>query len=100
MLTLDENILADLKAVAEKHGITYETLVWRIRDMYDAQDRLEDIKTILCDEYGEVRISDKNLEIIYNRFIKAEESEYGVWDNIRNAIEYVYPDLELRDGDF
>lgn len=100
MLTLDENILADLKSVAEKHGITYETLVWRIRDMYDAEDRLEDIKTILCDEYDEVRVSDENLEIIYNRFIKAEDSEYGVWDNIRNAIEYVYPDLELRDEDF
>lgn len=100
MLTLDENILADLKSVAEKHGITYETLVWRIRDMCDAEDRFEDIKTILSDKYDEVRVSDENLEIIYNRFIKAEDSEYGVWDNIRNAIEYVYPNLELKDGDF
>lgn len=97
MIKINEELVADLKAVAEKHGITYETLCWRIRDTYDAEDRMEDIQTILCDEYGEVRVTDENLELIYTRYIKSADSEYGIWDNIRSAIEYVYPDLELRD---
>lgn len=96
MIKIDEELVADLKAVAEKHGITYETLCRRIRDTYDAEDCIENIRYVIAGEYPQIALTDENIGLIYARYIRKEDSEYGVWDNIRAAIEYLLNENTLE----
>lgn len=89
-----KNLEKDLVEVADKHGISYYNLIYGIREELNKQDTYEDIMSTIDDHYPEIYKTNENLNIIYNRLQKSESSEYGTWDNIINAIDWVYEELE------
>ena len=94
---MTDELIKDLEAVARKHGMSNMELLYNIREMLDKEDRMEDISNVLIEEYPEVVVSEENLKIIYNRFLKSESAEYGTWDNIRSAIDFVKDELETQE---
>lgn len=95
MSQLNETIKTDLKALAAKHGMTYDALVFAISADVEKANRIEDIKYVLSQgEYGDIKDTDTNIDMIYSALERKESAEYGTWTNIENAIDWVYDDLE------
>lgn len=99
MNKLNETIKTDLAAVAEKHGLSYDSLALLISDEVMRENRLEDIRYTLENHFDEVAVTEANLALIYDRLQYHEDSEYGIWDNIQNAVNWVYDDLEKKEED-
>lgn len=98
MYELNDTIKADLTALAEKHDMTYHSLAFAISAAVDKENRIEDIKYVLAQgEYGEIKDTEANIALIYDRLVSHEDAEYGTWTNIENAIDWVYDDLEKVD---
>lgn len=98
MYKLNETIKTDLREVAKKHGMTYDSLLFAVHADVERENRIEDIKYVLSEgEYDDIKDTDANIDMIYSALERKESAEYGTWTNIENAIDWVYDDLEKVD---
>lgn len=106
MNKLAPELMSDLANLARKHEIPLFHLMDIIRDAVEEQDRMDDIRGRIdeqadYDEWLVGKSEDEGfVKRVYNRFLKAEDSNYSLWDNIDNAISWIkegYESVQYND---
>lgn len=93
-----DNFKEELTQVAERHGISLWQLLRCCAEKVEKEDRMEDIETVF-EEEG-VKKDSELLEAVWQRFNAAESAEFGIWDNIRAAMDYLGINDETYPAEF
>lgn len=91
--------VADIEAVCDKYNISDAFFTNKIYDLLQESYDKEDVISWLENDsrYPSLAENDKFVDYLTYQYRSRYDSEYGIWDNISSAFNYIRNDPEWKD---